>query len=266
MGVSKRLRFEILRRDEHACKYCGRSAPEVVLTVDHVVPVALGGGDDPANLVAACKDCNAGKSSVPADAPLVADVSADALRWAAAMAEVAERRAAECRDNQGLVDWFDGEWCNWTNWKDEPFDIPSGPSAILPFFQAGLTKEEIRELIGVAMRSQATDKWRYFCGCCWRRVTENQELAARIVAAPPIPAIDDTLVTRVTRSQIKTSLCWLSDRLIREFGVSEDEALDLDGHSCIHEDNLSDCRDLVCAYIALAEWFMGMHAAEAING
>src|SRR6185369_3226628 len=62
MAVSKRLRFEILRRDNHTCRYCGRSAPEVKLTVDHVKPEALGGRTEPDNLVAACSDCNAGKT------------------------------------------------------------------------------------------------------------------------------------------------------------------------------------------------------------
>ena len=56
MAVSKRTRFEVLRRDNHTCRYCGQSAPDVKLTVDHVLPVALGGHDDPTNLVAACKD------------------------------------------------------------------------------------------------------------------------------------------------------------------------------------------------------------------
>lgn len=80
MAVSKRLRYEVLRRDNHACRYCGRSAPEVALTVDHVVPVALGGSDDPTNLVAACRDCNAGKSASSPDAQIVDDIAADALR------------------------------------------------------------------------------------------------------------------------------------------------------------------------------------------
>lgn len=44
MSVSKRLRFEVLRRDNHTCRYCGSSAPEVKLTIDHVVPVALAEG------------------------------------------------------------------------------------------------------------------------------------------------------------------------------------------------------------------------------
>ncbi|MGW6578921.1 HNH endonuclease [Streptomyces globisporus] len=63
MAVSKRLRYEILRRDKHACRYCGATAPDVPLRVDHVIPVALGGSDAPENLVAACEPCNSGKTS-----------------------------------------------------------------------------------------------------------------------------------------------------------------------------------------------------------
>jgi hypothetical protein len=90
MPVSRRLRYEILRRDNHACRYCGAIAPDVKLTVDHVVPTALGGDDEPENLVTACADCNAGKSSTNPEAPLVADVKQDALRWSRAMEEAAE--------------------------------------------------------------------------------------------------------------------------------------------------------------------------------
>jgi 5-methylcytosine-specific restriction endonuclease McrA len=85
MPVSKRLRFEILRRDNNTCRYCGRSAPDVVLTVDHVVPTVLGGRDEPSNLVTACMDCNAGKTSSAPDQQTIDSVSDDALRWAAAM-------------------------------------------------------------------------------------------------------------------------------------------------------------------------------------
>lgn len=63
MAVSKRLRFEILRRDNFSCQYCGSSAPSVQLSVDHIVAVSLGGSDKPSNLVACCVQCNFGKSS-----------------------------------------------------------------------------------------------------------------------------------------------------------------------------------------------------------
>lgn len=62
-GLSKRLRFEVLRRDNSTCRYCGRTPPDVVLEIDHLIPVAKGGGDEILNLVAACEDCNAGKSA-----------------------------------------------------------------------------------------------------------------------------------------------------------------------------------------------------------
>lgn len=61
-SLSKKLRFEILKRDNFTCQYCGRAAPEVKLHVDHIKPVAKGGTNHHANLIAACIDCNYGKS------------------------------------------------------------------------------------------------------------------------------------------------------------------------------------------------------------
>jgi hypothetical protein len=83
MAVSKRLRYEVLRRDNHACRYCGATAPDVKLNVDHVIPTSLGGPDKPANLVTACADCNAGKTSSMPNAMAVADVEQETFRQAA---------------------------------------------------------------------------------------------------------------------------------------------------------------------------------------
>lgn len=69
-AMGARLRFEILRRCNFACYYCGVPAALGVkqLHVDHVIPVSLGGSNDPWNLVAACWDCNAGKTNgVPSE-------------------------------------------------------------------------------------------------------------------------------------------------------------------------------------------------------
>lgn len=82
MAVSKRLRYEILRRDNHACRYCGAAAPSVKLNVDHVIPTSLGGSDKPDNLVTACADCNGGKTSSMPNAMVVADVDQNTLRQA----------------------------------------------------------------------------------------------------------------------------------------------------------------------------------------
>jgi hypothetical protein len=66
--LSKRLRFEIFKRDNFRCKYCGSSPTVRPLHVDHVVPVVEGGTDDPENLVTSCEPCNLGKAAVPLDA------------------------------------------------------------------------------------------------------------------------------------------------------------------------------------------------------
>lgn len=116
MAVSKRTRFEVLRRDDFTCRYC--RSREGQLTIDHVLPVALGGTDEPDNLVAACRDCNAGKASTSPDEGTVAEVSDDAVRWAAAIkqasAEAAEQRVADGVMLQPLYDeyhlWLPAEW------------------------------------------------------------------------------------------------------------------------------------------------------------
>jgi hypothetical protein len=62
-SLSARTRFEVLKRDNSTCQYCGARAPEVALHVDHVHPVSRGGRNHLENLVTACSTCNAGKGA-----------------------------------------------------------------------------------------------------------------------------------------------------------------------------------------------------------
>ncbi|MCC2657080.1 MAG: hypothetical protein K0Q76_2188 [Panacagrimonas sp.] len=57
------VRFSVFRRDAYTCRYCGRSAPFVVLHVDHVTAWSKGGSNVVENLVTACADCNLGKGA-----------------------------------------------------------------------------------------------------------------------------------------------------------------------------------------------------------
>ena len=61
--MNRRLRIAILARDGYRCVYCGRTAADARLEVDHIVPRKLQGDDDPSNLLTACHDCNSGKSA-----------------------------------------------------------------------------------------------------------------------------------------------------------------------------------------------------------
>ncbi|WP_454175358.1 HNH endonuclease [Gordonia sputi] len=196
MALSKRLRYEILRRDNHTCRYCGASAPDVTLTVDHVVPVALGGLDDPSNLVAACRDCNAGKSASAPDAPLVANIAETAGLWKAALAAAVAERARETPESPhlvgaDLVEHFEVIWTKYwsvgtndggrndriyfprpNNWRD----------TIIALVDAGITLNDLAEFVRVAIYSGADDTWRYFCKCAWNQVGRYQSRAAEILA------------------------------------------------------------------------------------
>lgn len=182
MAVSRRLRFEVLRRDGHTCRYCGAKAPDVALTVDHVIPTTLGGSDDPANLVTACQPCNAGKTSIAPGSPLVADVEADAIRWAEALRRAAFDRAVD----QDAIDEEVAEvGKKWAIWKvtttNQELPRPAGwQDTVERFIALGLSTEEMTRLIRRTMANDKVahgEKWRYFCGCCWRSVTELQESA-----------------------------------------------------------------------------------------
>jgi 5-methylcytosine-specific restriction endonuclease McrA len=61
-AISNKVRFEVFKRDKMACQYCGQSFPNVVLHLDHIHPVAKGGGNDLLNLITSCFECNSGKS------------------------------------------------------------------------------------------------------------------------------------------------------------------------------------------------------------
>ena len=66
-SIPKSVRFEVFKRDKFTCQYCGESAPNVILEVDHITPASKGGTDDILNLITSCRDCNRGKSNKKLD-------------------------------------------------------------------------------------------------------------------------------------------------------------------------------------------------------
>lgn len=188
MSVSKRLRYEVLRRDNHQCRYCGRSAPEVPLTIDHVTPVALGGRDEASNLVTACTECNSGKAASSPDAPLVDDVAQDAFRWARAQQTAAAQMLAQREQQNLLRQPFVEKWECWTeNATNEPVELPpEWTFSINNFIAAGLPMPVLLDCVDIAMTAKnvrASNKFRYMCGVAWKRVAELQEATREIVGA-----------------------------------------------------------------------------------
>ena len=60
-SVDAATRSRVLERDEHHCVVCGRgpdASRRIWLEVDHVVPLASGGGNEDDNLRTLCNDCH----------------------------------------------------------------------------------------------------------------------------------------------------------------------------------------------------------------
>ncbi len=59
-SLSKKIRFEVFKKDSFTCQYCGSTPPSTVLEIDHINPVSLGGDNSIDNLITSCFDCICG--------------------------------------------------------------------------------------------------------------------------------------------------------------------------------------------------------------
>lgn len=206
-AVPKQLRYQVLRRDNFTCRYCGAKAPDVPLTVDHVVPVTLGGQTVPDNLVTACQDCNSGKAATPPDAAVVADVQADAVRWSRAMRSAAAMQLQRLQEREQYIEAVDDAWSGWT-YGTQKLPVPrpgNWHDSIGRFHDLDLELGHAVDLVGVAMRNErvpANQTWRYFCGACWRVLRERAELARDLVTTEEEPKqlIEPLSIAELVRS------------------------------------------------------------------
>lgn len=120
-AISKGLRFDIFKRDSFTCQYCGAQPPNVVLHIDHIVPVVDGGDNDPLNLVTSCGACNIGKGAKRLEGSPRPDAD---LAWLEVQQELAELRryqeAKKERDEviKGIIEllqntWFEQSGLDW---------------------------------------------------------------------------------------------------------------------------------------------------------
>jgi hypothetical protein len=176
--VTKRLRYEVLRRDGFRCRYCGATPAQAELRVDHVIPDALGGSSEPTNLATSCEPCNSGKSSVAPDAETVVEVSQDSIKWTRALQEAAAAKEAEILERRSHFDWFLELW----NEYKMPLPI-EWPDALTRLEAAGLTRLLVEEAVTSAMiayKVHPENRFRYFMGCSWNMVADLQATAQQL--------------------------------------------------------------------------------------
>jgi hypothetical protein len=64
--MTSKLRQHIKERDDYTCKICGNSThqePNLLLEIDHIIPVSKGGCTEESNLQTLCWKCNRNKGS-----------------------------------------------------------------------------------------------------------------------------------------------------------------------------------------------------------
>lgn len=164
MSVTKRTRFEVLKRDDFTCRYC--RATDTKITVDHVVPVSLGGSDDPSNLVAACADCNAGKASASLDDAHVAEITDESLRLGEIVRRAYTALADQVEARAHYAEAFAADTARMskpTDWRD----------SIGRWHDMGVPYPLIREAAQIAMsktKVPPAGKFTYFCAIVWKQV------------------------------------------------------------------------------------------------
>jgi hypothetical protein len=62
-AISGEVQQKVWAADGFRCRYCGAKMGERLLTIDHFIPLELGGANDTTNYLTACKKCNKNKGN-----------------------------------------------------------------------------------------------------------------------------------------------------------------------------------------------------------
>jgi len=174
-SISCKVRFDVFKRDEFQCQYCGRTPPVVILEVDHINPVAKGGDNDTDNLVTACFDCNRGKSSnllsnIPeslADKAKRTDEAEKQLKEYIKIRKRKSRRIAT--DAKKVTDVFEAYFANSTLTSGSETTIKQRFLSKIDVF----TLVENMEFACARLQYEEPDEaFKYFCGICWNQIRE----------------------------------------------------------------------------------------------
>lgn len=169
-AISKKIRFNVFKRDGFCCQYCGSKPPTVVLEIDHIHPVS-GGGDNAAdNLITACFDCNRGKS--------------DGLL--SSIPPSLEERAAILTEKREQIDAY-GRLIKSIKRKEEK-SIDAVQDVFSTYFEGFSFSTKFRESVRVFIQKMPIDEVeqamhtacsrirrrddsiKYFCGICWKLI------------------------------------------------------------------------------------------------
>lgn len=178
--MSKKVRFEVFKRDNFTCQYCGKKPPDIMLEIDHILPKDKKGNDDILNLITSCFDCNRGKSNKELNTiPSTLEENAEILKekqkqykaYLKLIEKVHEQKQAEFEE-VGLYFWgkfgkktsiFAGKW-----------------ACSIRMFLKMFNKYEIMEAMDIAFAKKGQgysaddNTFAYMCGILWNWKNKTQ--------------------------------------------------------------------------------------------
>ena len=167
--ASRKIRFDVFKRDGFKCQYCGRTPPAVILELDHIIPKSKAGPENINNYITACFDCNRGKGKHKLDTiPLGISDNVESIkerrRQLKAFNRLIEQQEQEYEDGiQAINEVFSDSFPN-----KEPTDKFNRIST--KRFLSLLPLAKVQDAMALACSIKSDDPEKailYFCGICW---------------------------------------------------------------------------------------------------
>jgi len=176
--IPPKTRFKIFKRDEFKCQYCGRTPPNVILEVDHIIPIKNGGGNEEMNLLTACWECNRGKAAKSLNS-VPEGLNEQIQRETERLAQVKQFNKF-LMEQRKYIDqtitrigryWYD----NFISEKGKN-TFNREREASIRLFLSKLPEATILNAVDIAMRRKHPyskddeNTFKYFCGICWKEI------------------------------------------------------------------------------------------------
>lgn len=171
--ISKKIRFEIFKRDSFTCQYCSNKSPEVILEVDHIIPVSKGGTNDIDNLTTSCYNCNRGKGAIELDCVTEKTLEKSerikiALNQYKDFKKILNKKELEIKKEVSEIE-------NVYSLSFDNFEFSEKFKNSVKIFIQRIGFFEVKKAMekSCSKINNEQDALKYFCGICWNLIKEN---------------------------------------------------------------------------------------------
>lgn len=172
--ITKKLRFEVFKRDGFSCQYCGKTPPEVTLEIDHIKPVSRRGTNNINNLITACFDCNRGKSNI--ELCKIPNTIIDNI-------ETLKEQQRQLDEYQKLINKIENRYKKQASEINDIYSSWNSEYELSDKFLNSTVKNFLKKIPFVQVKdamnnacSRVKDSSqciKYFCGICWNIIREE---------------------------------------------------------------------------------------------